>query len=280
VTRSHPPTLLRRVERALLGPCAIPSGAKLALAVSGGPDSMGLLHALSILRPRLGFELYALSIDHGLRPEAQNEVQLVAEWAARLEVPFRSAKLELDPGGNLQARARSARYEALWALAHAESPDCFLATAHHADDRAETVLLRLVRGTSPAGLDVLREREGQLLRPMIRACKADVLAHNERHGITSCKDPSNFSKRFLRVRVRHELLPLLQTLNPKIVESLCALADEVHGEPLGLSREQREQLRRALETSEGRVDVPLGRGLHVRRERTPAGPTKTHDPAK
>lgn len=266
MTRSHPPTLLRLVERALQGPCALPQGAQLAVAVSGGPDSMSLLHALSILRARLNFELYALSVDHGLRPEARAEVDVVAEFAAQLAVPFQSVQLKLAPGGNLQARARAARYEALWALVDQISPQGFLATAHHADDRAETVLLRLIRGTSPAGLAVLSEREGHLLRPLIRAHKTDVLTHNERHHVPVCQDPSNLSRRFMRVRVRHELMPLLKELNPKIVEGLCALADESEGQPLGLSREQRAQLQSALSAPRSPVDLPLGAGLRLRRE--------------
>jgi tRNA(Ile)-lysidine synthase len=99
-------------------------------------------------------------------------------------------------------------------------------TAHHADDRAETVLIRLLRGTSLSGLSVLRARKENLLRPMIRARRADVTRHVERHSLPYAEDPSNRDQRFLRVRVRLELVPLLERLSPRIVEHLNELADD------------------------------------------------------
>jgi tRNA(Ile)-lysidine synthase len=267
VTHSHPKTLLKIVESALRGPCQIEPGDTLGVGVSGGPDSMALLHALALLRERVAFSLIAISVDHGLRPAAAQEVELVRSFAAQLAVPFEAVHVAVEPGENLQARARDARYRALWSATLVHHPDAYLATAHHADDRAETVLLRLIRGTSPDGLGVLREREGKLLRPLIRARKSDVRLHNERHGVPFVEDPSNQSERFLRVRVRKELLPLLSTMNPSIVEGLCNLADEADGGALGLNREQRRQLREALSKPHEPIDLPLGRGLRIIRER-------------
>jgi tRNA(Ile)-lysidine synthase len=146
-----------------------------------------------------------------------------------------------------------------------------IATGHHADDRAETVLMRLLRGAGPRGLAVLPARSGGRVRPMIRARKADVLAHLERHAIDYVDDPSNQDRRFLRVRVRLELLPLLEALSPRIVEHLNALADQIeagapprlldaNGEPIVLGREQARQLRRAQALGLGRVRVRLAGG--------------------
>jgi tRNA(Ile)-lysidine synthase len=266
MTRSHPPALLRTIERTLLGPCKVGRDTQLAVAVSGGPDSMALLHSLAILQERIGYSLVALSVNHGLRPEAGGEVELVRTFSAGLGVPFACAELSVQPGENLQARAREARYQALFDLADAHHPDSLLATAHHADDRAETVLLRILRGTSPEGLDVLRERDGRLLRPMIGARKRAVLDHNLRHSVPSSDDPSNRAERFLRVRIRHELMPLLTSLSPNVVENLCALADEAGGTAMGLSREQRRQLKDALLNPRRAIDLPLGRGLRLRRD--------------
>lgn len=264
---SHPKTLLRIVETALK---EAGSPEAIAVAVSGGPDSMALFHALSVLKPRFSFRLLALSVDHGLRAEAKHEVELVRRFADSLGVPFRSERLALEPGGNVQARAREARYDALLRGAREElGPSVLLATAHHADDRAETVLLRILRGTSPEGLGVLPLLSGPLLRPLVRARRADVLAHNERHAVPTVHDPSNDDPRFLRVRVRRELLPLLDQLSPGMVEKLCSLAEDASAEvPLGLNREQRTQLRRALANPSARMDVPLGRGLWLRKEST------------
>src|SRR5262249_5954299 len=149
-----------------------------------------------------------------------------------------------------------------------------IATSHHADDRAETVLIRLLRGTGPAGLAVLPARSEHLMRPLIRARRTDIVAHLERHRIPFAVDPTNRNPRFLRPRVRHELLPLLVELSPRIVEHLCELADAASklGSPedaavpnvlegLRLGRAQRSALARALKNRNrgARVLLPGGR---------------------
>ncbi len=230
MARSHPPSLVTLIKRTLADECAIEAGAHLLIGVSGGPDSMALLQVLSGLSDRMSFVLSAHGVDHGLRSAAGAELDLAAALAERLNVPFSRTRLKVAPGGNLQARARKARYRALRASATQQGAR-YLVTAHHADDRAETVLIRLLRGTSREGLSVLRPRDGQLLRPMVRARRSAVLAHLERHRIEYAEDPSNLDQRFLRVRVRRELMPLLEQLSPQIVKHLTSLADEDGSEP-------------------------------------------------
>ena len=171
---------------------------------------------------------------------------------------FRSlrARVSVAAGGNLQARARDARFEALRAMATAEGADS-IATAHHADDRAETVLLRLMRGAGPRGLAVLPPRSGDLVRPLIRARRSDVQRHLSRHRLPFALDPSNEDRRFARVRVRLEVLPLLENMSPGIVGHLNALADQLDrdeslplvtdpdGNPVPLGRAQIDAIRRA-----------------------------------
>lgn len=270
-SRSHPPSLTRRVERCLQGLSIEWRHAQLFVAVSGGPDSMALLEVLARLRERLGFELSAISLNHGLRAESAQEVELVGGFCHEKRVTFFSETLELVDGGNLQERAREARYRALWKIAQAKGgSEAYLATAHHKDDRAETVLMRILRGASLEGLSVLPPQSGRLLRPMIRASRWDVEQHVERHGIPFVTDPSNEKSRFLRVRVRRELLPLLRELGPGIAENLEQLADEAEqlDDALGLNREQRQQLRHALRNSASAVDLPLPGGLRLIRDRT------------
>ncbi len=144
-----PPTLLTLASRALREECGVEKGARVLVAVSGGPDSIALLDVLGRLSSSLGLSLVAHGVDHGLREEAPAELELAAARAARLGVDFDVTKLALAPGGNLQARARDARYAALEKVAKRRDLG-LLATAHHADDRAETVLLRLLRGSGPA----------------------------------------------------------------------------------------------------------------------------------
>jgi tRNA(Ile)-lysidine synthase len=187
---------------------------------------MALLHVLSLLRRERGFGLFAHGVDHGLRPNAEAELDLAERFASSLDVPFARTRVVVALGGNLQARARTARWDALEAAAATASADR-IATGHHADDRAETLLMRMLRGTRARGLAVLPPRDGERIRPMLRARRSDVEAHIARHHIPHCSDPSNDDPRFLRVRVRHELLPVLERLNPRAVDHMCALADEV-----------------------------------------------------
>jgi tRNA(Ile)-lysidine synthase len=226
VPRSHPPTLITLTRALVRDADLIPRGARVLVAVSGGPDSMALLDVLARLRGERAFELVGHGVDHGLREGAAAELDLAEAFARSRDVPFARTRVDVAPGGNLQARARSARYAALEAAAAAAG--CTrMATAHHADDRAETFLLRLLRGTSPRGLAVLPPRAGDRIRPLLRARRADIDAHVARHAIPFATDPSNRDPRFARTRVRDEVLPLLERLSPKIVENLCSLADEL-----------------------------------------------------
>jgi tRNA(Ile)-lysidine synthase len=226
--RSHPPTLITLARAAFRDGTLAPRGSRVLVAVSGGPDSMALLHVMALLRSKLGIGLFAHGVDHGLRAEAAAELDVAAAMASELDVPFTRSRLKVEPGGNLQARARGARWEALRGAA-SRSGATAIATGHHADDRAETLLMRLLRGTGMRGLAVLPPRDGDRIRPLLRARRQDVLAHVARHGIPHADDPSNRDPRFLRSRVRHELMPALQRLSPRIVEHLCALADEAGG---------------------------------------------------
>ena len=232
------PALLTLARRELTGAAKLERGALVIAAVSGGPDSMALLHVLARLAPKLGFVVHAHGVDHGLRVEASRELDIVESFAAHVGVPFARTRVRVAAGGNLQARARAARYEALAEAARAASART-IATAHHTDDRAETVLIRLMRGAGPRGLAVLPPRAPlavggtdsgpalELVRPFIRARRDCIRAHAERHAIPFVTDPSNADPRFLRVRVRRDLMPLLEELAPGIVDHLVALADQL-----------------------------------------------------
>ena len=245
---------------------------------------MALLHVLSLLAKKQGFLLFAHGVDHGLRPEAAAELDGAEAQCQALGVAFSRSALAVPSGGNLQARARDARRAALSAAA-AEVQAELIATAHHADDRAETVLLRLLRGSGPNGLSVLPPRSGVWIRPQCRARKADVIAHLARHRLAFAEDPSNRNPRYLRTRVRFELLPLLEQLSPQIVSHLCALADDLladagpratgagaltprlideSGVALLLNRAQRQLVGRARTLGQRTARVRLAQGRELR----------------
>jgi tRNA(Ile)-lysidine synthase len=274
MTRSHPPTLITMVARTLREECELAEGERVLVAVSGGGDSMALLHVLAKLRARFGFELCAHGVDHGLREEAGHELELAQKLACELSVPFTTTRLAVEHGGNLQARARAARYEALRCAAKAASCGV-IATGHHADDRAETVLLRMLRGAGPRGLAVMPPRSGAIVRPLVRARRSDVERHLARHGLAHASDPSNLSRRFLRVRVREEILPALEALSPRIVVHLNDLADQLlsgppprlldeQGRELELGRAHIEQIRRAQRLGQRGARIRVARGRVVR----------------
>lgn len=266
---SHPPSLLTLVTRTLKDECQVPPGAPVAIAVSGGPDSMALLHAMSQVRAKFDLRLLALTVDHGLRPEAATEAEMVQSYCSNSGIDCQLIRLNMEKGANLQARARELRYREMFRVLDSwAGENAFLATAHHKQDRVETLLLRLLRGTSVEGLAVLPAKSERLLRPLIRATRRDVELHVERHGLPTVSDPSNQDSAYLRVRVRHELLPLLADLGPGIVNHLEALADDASrlDEPMGLKREHRRQLRRALLDSNVDLDLDLGNGLHIGRK--------------
>lgn len=283
MTRSHPPALLRIVERTLVEECGVRPGERILVATSGGGDSSALLHVLARLSSRLGFELVAHGVDHGLRLEASTELDTAQALAEREGIRFGRTLVRVAPGGNVQARARDARRVALQRAADGAGATR-IATAHHADDRAETVLIRLLHGATPRGLGVLPAASGAWIRPMVRARKSDVLSHLRRHRIAFAEDPSNQDRRHLRTSVRFDLLPQMQTLSPAIVGHLCRLADEAialepdpattvldeTGEPVRLRSSHAQAIRRALRLGHPTsIRLPGNREIDVEPQRPP-----------
>lgn len=276
--RSHPPALLRRTARTLREETPLRRGDGVVVAISGGGDSTALLHVLARLAQSLSIQLWAHGVDHGLRAEAASELDLAEGLATRLGVPFSRSRLSLAAGGNLQARAREARYAALNAVRERVGAR-WIATGHHADDRAETLLMRILRGTGPRGLAVLPAASEPRLRPFIRSPKSAIAAHLERHRLAFANDPSNHHPRFVRSRVRDEVMPLLESLVPGASARLNLLADEwtdpaasfetapfvtdAQGHPLPLRRSHAAQIRRAQKLGQRGARVWLGGGVEI-----------------
>ncbi len=187
-----------------------PAGTPLVCAVSGGPDSLALL----ALAAAAGCDVTAVHVDHGLRPGSDAEADVVAAAAARFGAAFRSERVVVAHGPDLEARARAARRSVL-PPGHA--------TGHTADDRAETVLLALLRGTGVDGLAALPPGPEH---PIAGLRRADTHALCVELGLDPVRDPSNDDPRFRRNRVRHEVLPLLaEVAGRDVVPLLCRLAD-------------------------------------------------------
>lgn len=205
----------------------------LIVALSGGPDSLTLLHLLTQLHPT--DKLIAAHLDHAWRPTSAAEAQWVAETAASWGVTGYIEQVDViglarEQGLTLEEAGRTARYQFLARIAR-QVGATIIATGHTADDQAETVLMHLLRGSGLAGLGGMRPVASvpgapdlTLIRPLLGVSRAEILAYCHEHNLTPIQDPTNADTTFFRNRLRHQLLPLLAEYNPQVQEHLQTLA--------------------------------------------------------
>src|SRR6266704_5889843 len=178
------------------------------VAVSGGADSVALLDLLHTLAPELGLSLVVAHVDHGIRSDSGTVARAVGELAERYELPFEVGELSLGPDAT-ETVARRARYAWLGEVQRRHGAR-YLVTAHHRDDQVETILLRLLKGSAPAGLAGIPARgRGGLVRPLLPFTKTRLVAHVTELGLPIHDDPANRDPRHLRSWVRTVLLPLV-----------------------------------------------------------------------
>ena len=201
-------------------------------AVSGGADSIALLFALFLLREEWGIILEAAHFNHCLRGEESNrDARFVADFCAHYGIPLHMCSGNVVPGEKgLEAAARDARYRFLRSLPGK------VATAHTADDNAETVLMRLLRGTGLKGLGAIAPVSGNVIRPMLSVTRREVEAFLEEYALAHIEDSSNGEDTFLRNRIRHRIMPLLYEENPRIGENLSSMALNLRLDEACLSR--------------------------------------------
>ncbi len=208
----------------------------IGLAVSGGADSTALLAALADLRETLGFNAVVLHVDHGLRSDSHDDARFVEALAARFGLPCRTlrARIRRRPRESLEMAARRTRL-AFFARMTRELGLDAIATGHHADDVAETFIMRLARGAGPeglAGLKPVSHVDGiTFIRPLLGLRDSDLRAYLRRRGLTWREDSTNADTSILRNKVRHVILPFLREhLDPHITEHLCKSAAILRGD--------------------------------------------------
>lgn len=215
----------------------LPPGRRVLVAVSGGPDSVCLAHFLAQMARRKGLTLELLHVHHGLRGrEADRDAASVEKLGRTLGVPARIARagvraLAKKRGLGLEEAGRKERYRLLAARARRGRFDA-VATGHHLDDQAETVLLHLLRGTSLEGLGGIAPSRPlapgvALIRPLLPLTRSEVVVYLEMHGLASREDRTNRDRTFTRNWVRTEVLPLLESRAPGVKERLSAIAAKV-----------------------------------------------------
>ncbi len=223
--------VLKHFEHFLKQHRLIAKGDTVVIGVSGGSDSMALLHALRLIRNRWGLRLVAGHVNHKLRKSADRDERFVQNYCLKHHIPFLSRTVTINLTArrdSVEQKAREKRLNALLQITQREQP-AVLALAHHQDDLAETVLMRIVRGSGLAGLQAMvpkRTFQGvPVIRPFLQIPKEELLAFCKDQNIPFRIDPTNRNEIFLRNRVRHELMPILKTYNPKISKSLATLAE-------------------------------------------------------
>ncbi len=239
---------------------------KLILGVSGGPDSLCLLHILAQLRHQLDFSLYAAHLDHQLRgKESKADAEFVRQTAADWDIPLAIttvdvASLATDQKRGTEEVARQERYTFLRQVARQEGATKVL-VGHNADDQAETVLMHLLRGSGLAGLRGMAsvapypfaDQDLTLIRPLLTVSRSTIVAYCQEHGLQPRADSSNLDTFFFRNRLRHDLLPLLEQISPGINGRLCQLAELVAADYVLLENLVNESWENVLRTDSDQV---------------------------
>ncbi len=220
---------LQKVREYIVRHRLIADGDLVVVGVSGGPDSVALLHMLLQLREDLGFQVHAAHLHHGLRSEADRDQSLVESICREWQVPLSLrrvdvARMAAEEKMSVEEAGREVRYRFLEDVRR-EIKGHKIATAHHRGDQAETVLLHLIQGTGARGLQGIVPKRDRIIRPLLDIAKSEIIDYLEYHRLPYRIDSSNFDNNYLRNRIRWELLPLLeQRFNPGMVDVLCRLA--------------------------------------------------------
>ena len=258
---------LSAVEEAARHYQMISRGDGILVGVSGGPDSVALLHSLVALAPKWSLRLIVAHLNHQLRgPTADKEAAFVNNIATDLRIPCEVASRDVAAYGtrhrlSLQEAARAVRYAFYDEVAAKYSAEK-IALGHHADDNAESILIHLLRGTGPLGLAGMPPvRDGRIIRPLIDLTRKEILAFLERRGLQYVQDPSNLNTDYLRNRIRHQLLPLLKTeYNPNTVDALNRLGSILRDEEDFWDLTVRELVQDpSWEHGSQGISVPIGR---------------------
>ncbi|MBW1735029.1 MAG: tRNA lysidine(34) synthetase TilS [Deltaproteobacteria bacterium] len=255
---------LKKVEDTISRYQMIKRGDGVIVAVSGGADSVCLLDVLYRLKDLLGVELVVAHFDHGLRPdEDEQETEFVRSLAGSLGCRFFTERADpsmASGAGSLEERAREARYRFLMGARNRFSAQR-IAVGHNLNDQAETVLMRLLRGSGPSGLSGIPPvRDSHIIRPLIQVTRSEIESYLSLRGLAHITDPTNSETRYLRNEIRMNLLPRLEKYQSRIVQVLGRTAEIMREEASWLETEAAGWVKRcAVTASPGETTLPLDR---------------------
>jgi len=233
-------------------------GDLLLVGLSGGPDSAALAAAAAFELPRAGLRVGAIVVDHGLQEGSDRVAGAAAELARRLGLdPVVVERVQVVGPGGPEAAARTARHTAFDAVLD-RTGAAYVLLAHTLDDQAETVLLGLARGSGPDSLSGMDQVSGRRLRPLLGIRRAATHAYCADAGIDAWLDPQNDDPAFRRVRVRHEVLPILEdALGPGVAEALARTADQLREDAEALDHLALEWAEEISEHAEAGIALPV-----------------------
>jgi tRNA(Ile)-lysidine synthase len=254
--------LIQQVRRTIETYHMIERGDSVVVAVSGGPDSVAMIHLLWRLRDVLGIQLHVAHLDHGLRGlRSQEDARYTRRLAQRLRLSATVERIQLSPDskGSLEEQARLARYAFLERVA-SDVRAQRIATGHNADDQAETIIMRILRGAGSEGLSGIPPVRGRIVRPLIQVRRHQIEEYLHRRRFQPRRDHTNLELQHLRNRLRKELIPLLErSYNPNVVETLNRIG-RLESEEAAYFRQLSERLLKTLvkKDSKGKIVLDLG----------------------
>jgi tRNA(Ile)-lysidine synthase len=236
--------MLEKLLNILQQECHLLADSSILIGVSGGPDSLCLLDVLT----RTGYPLKVATFDHLLRPQSGQEVDRVRQYCTDRQIEFVTGQADVhqharDLGLSIEEAARELRYAFLFQQAQLFDARA-VAVGHNADDQVETILMHLLRGAGPSGISGMNFRSLPnpwsatipIIRPLLSTWRKEIIQYIDEHGLSASQDQSNLDHRFLRNRLRHELIPLLESYNPNVRKALWKTAQVLSDEQIVLKQ--------------------------------------------
>lgn len=257
--------MLLKIENAMQK-CGVKKNCSILVGLSGGADSVALTHALCSLSQKYGFAIYAAHVNHGLRgAEAVRDEEFSREFAQEHGITFFSlradvGKISKEKGISEELAGREVRYEFFLQLCEKHGID-YVATAHHRNDNAETILMNFMRGSGLRGMGGIKYRRENIIRPLLDCTRSEIEEYCRVNGLSYVTDKTNFEDEYTRNKIRHSLIPMIEEkFNPSVVEALTRNAEIISLEDDFISGETDKAYEKSVK--DNAADIAVLDGFH------------------